>query len=320
MSARFARTGRRTGRRTRPLPLAVRPAWSRCCDGRPWCRGRGFDASGGRRVQRHGRGREEVQVSVEPTVRGTSRISVITALYRKSLPYLPAAARSLATQDTPVDWIVCWDGDAAPPDVSELVEDQCRPHVPDLRLIAAGRAAGPSTARTVALSHVRTQWTAVLDADDEWLPGGLDRLLASAEATGTAWCAGLTDDLPGDGVEIAFPHYLVVGPQERGVVYDTYLRLGFLPFHGCAVLWRTSVLWDVGGWPALPTSEDTALVLAASERHPGHYLGGDPVYRYRRHTEQTVKGPEYAPRRRIAGAYHRARVEAIRATGGATVG
>ncbi|WP_436778135.1 glycosyltransferase [Yinghuangia sp. YIM S09857] len=258
-------------------------------------------------------------MSVEPTARGKSRISVVTALYRKSLPYLPAAARSLGTQDSALDWIVCWDGDAVPEDVFEVVEEKCRPHMPDgrLTLIAAGRAAGPSTARTVALSHVRTQWTAVLDADDEWMPGGLDRLLAAAEAGDAAWCAGLTDDLHSDGLRIAFPHHLQAGPQERGAVYDTYLRLGFLPFHGCAVLWRTSALWDVGGWPALPTSEDTALVLAATERHRGHYLGGEPVYAYRRHPEQTVKGPEYARRRRIANAYHRARIEAIRTTRGA---
>jgi len=147
----------------------------------------------------------------------------------------------------------------------------------------------------VALSHVRAEWTAVLDADDEWLPGGLDRLLATAEARGAAWCAGLTVDLHDDGRRVAFPRHLEPGAQERGTVYDAFPRLGFLPFHGCAVLWRTSVLWDVGGWPAVPTSEDTALVLAASERHAGHYVDGESVYGYRRHAEQTVVGARVRP-------------------------
>ncbi|MGW1995244.1 glycosyltransferase family 2 protein [Embleya sp. NPDC001921] len=250
----------------------------------------------------------------EEAVRGGGRVSVVTALHREALSYLPAAAVSLGNQGAAVDWIVCWDGDVVPPDVIEFVERECRAIVPGVRLVPAGRAAGPSTARSVALSHVRTAWTAVLDADDEWLPGGLDRLLAAVVVSDAPWCAGLTVDFHDDGRRVAFPHHLEEGVQERGVVYDAFLRLGFLPFHGCAVLWRTSVLWDVGGWPAVPTSEDTALVLAASERHPGYYLGGGPVYGYRRHAEQTVRGPEYDRRRAIANAYHHSRIQAIRAT------
>ncbi|WP_345678302.1 glycosyltransferase family 2 protein [Yinghuangia aomiensis] len=239
------------------------------------------------------------------------RLSVITALHAPAVRYLPDAAASLAQQETRLDWIICFDGDAAPPDVVTAVEE-CRALVPSVTLVASGRAAGPSTARSVALGYVRTPWTAVLDADDVWLPRGLDRLLAVADFCAAPWCAGLTVDLLPDGSRVPFPDYLRDGPVPIGSVAEAYEDMGFLPFHGCAVLWNTAVLWRLGGWPALPTSEDTALVLAASERFEGWYHGGSPVYGYRRHDDQTTAAPAYPARRRLVREHMRHWIAALR--------
>ncbi|MGW0665280.1 glycosyltransferase [Streptodolium elevatio] len=242
-------------------------------------------------------------------------LSVITAVHREAVRFLPTAAASLAAQATAVDWIVCYDGDRVPPEVSAIVAAGCRAMVPGLRLLASGRQAGPSTARNMALSHVRTPWTAVLDADDTWLPGGLDLLLHTAQATDSSWTAGLTVDLH-ERHHVNFPDHLDTGVQKCGTVYEAYQRLGFMPFHGCAMVWRTSVLWQLGGWPALPAGEDTALALMAAEHYPGYYLGATPVYGYHRHPGQTTASPHYAARRAAAGNHHRRRISELRADTG----
>ncbi|WP_436770562.1 glycosyltransferase [Yinghuangia sp. YIM S09857] len=241
-------------------------------------------------------------------------MSVITAVHDQAIPFLPQAAASLAQQDVPIDWIVCYDGERLPAALVEMTR-HCREFLPDLLLVASGRSAGPSTARTVALSRVRAPWTAVLDADDVWLPGGLDRLVATARATNSAWCAGLTVDLHEEGSRQEFPDYLPTGTVAAGTVFDVYQRLGFLPFHGCAVVWATPVLWEMGGWPALPSNEDSGLVLAATERFDGVYQGESPVYGYRKHPGQTTAALRYADREAIATDHNHAWISALRGTG-----
>lgn len=240
------------------------------------------------------------------------RVSVITAVHDQAIGFLPQAAASLASQRLHVDWIVSYDDDRIPEPLLDTMR-QCQQHLPDLRLVVSGRKAGPSTARTVALSYVRTPWTAALDADDVWLPGGLDLLAGTAQAADAPWCAGLTTDVYDDGRQV-FPDYLPTGPQPAGAVYEAYERLGFLPFHGCAVVWATRVLWQMGGWPALPSNEDSGLVLAASESFAGYYQGGTPVYGYRKHSGQTTADDRFADREAIAVEHNRAWVSALRGT------
>jgi glycosyltransferase involved in cell wall biosynthesis len=243
--------------------------------------------------------------------RTSPRLSVITAVHDKAVRFLPAAAASLAAQTAAPRWIVCYDGDRVPDDLLDEVGAACRSAVPGVRFVSSGRAAGPSTARTMALSHVDTPYTAVLDADDTWLPGGLDRLLRTAEETDAAWCAGLSVDVR-EGRATTFPDYLPTGPQAAGAVFEAYERLGFLPFHGCAVVWRTDVLWRCGGWPALASSEDSGLVLAASEEYAGWYVGGEPVYGYTRHDDQTTALAGYSDRRAMAVRHNRRRILSMR--------
>jgi len=74
------------------------------------------------------------------------------------------------------------------------------------------------------------------------------------------------------------------------------------------------VLWRMGGWPALPSSEDTGLVLAASERFDGFYQGGAAVYGYRKHANQSTAEPDYADRQAIAIRHNRKWISTLRRT------
>jgi hypothetical protein len=153
---------------------------------------------------------------------------------------------------------------------------------------------------------------ATLDADDIWFPGGLDALLAAAIDDNAAWGAGLSVDLVGDR-QVTYPDYLRPGRQARGTVYDRYRELGFLPFVACAVVAETDAVHRVGGWPALPVSEDTALVLTLGELFTGTYVAETPVYGYRRWAEQTTAQSHFPAQRQALRAYHNRRIAALRA-------
>ncbi|GCD96821.1 glycosyltransferase family 2 protein [Embleya hyalina] len=238
-------------------------------------------------------------------------LSVLTAVHDDAVRFLPAAAASLAEQMVPVHWIICFDGDTVPAAVRDLVDRKCRKPVPHLTLVAAGGTSGPATARTVALGRVGTPWTAVLDADDVWLPGGLDTLFETAVRTGAAWCAGRSVDLV-DGRRVDFPDHLPRGPVAPGAVLEARELLGFMPFVGAAMVWRTRTLWEMGGWPALPACEDSVLILAANEVHEGYYQAGEPVYGYTKYEGQTTSLPEHAMRQRIAATHYHRRIAALR--------
>ncbi len=67
--------------------------------------------------------------------------------------------------------------DATCAQVERLAERDAR-----VRLIRMARNGGPSAARNAGIDAARGQWVAVLDADDAYLPGRLDRLLRLARA------------------------------------------------------------------------------------------------------------------------------------------
>ena len=138
---------------------------------------------------------------------------------------------------------------------------------------------GAAPARNHGLGHVTTEYTFNLDADDELLPGALERLhhdLSRRASVAAAW---------GD--------YYVFGRWNR--LQETADRID--PWHitvlddlpGSA-LFRTAALRQVGGWQA-DGYEDWDLWMSFAE----HGLTGSrvpiPVFRYRTH-------PSTAKRRR----------------------
>jgi len=76
-------------------------------------------------------------------------------------------------------------------DTAEIVDHFCTQDV-RFRLIRLSANSGVSHARNVGLDSAKGQWVAILDADDWFLPGRLERLLGIAEAT---LCDMIVDDL-----------------------------------------------------------------------------------------------------------------------------
>lgn len=96
--------------------------------------------------------------------------------------------------------------------------------------------AGAARTRNRALSAVRTEWTAFLDDDDEWLPEHIASLLDAADET---------------GADVIYPWFLVPNGYDcleaKGKPFDADdLRTrNYIPV---TVLARTALLLDVGGF------------------------------------------------------------------------
>ncbi|WP_328467955.1 glycosyltransferase family 2 protein [Streptomyces sp. NBC_00448] len=197
------------------------------------------------------------------------RIDVITAVHAPSAPYLADAYKSLCVQELPDGWEWHWviqeDGRS----------DAVRPHVPDDPRVTfhQGRPGGPGVARTIALAYASGPYVKVLDADDQLTPGALARDLALLEDDPhLGWATSRVLDLLPDGSTAGFDGDPEDGPIARGAVVDYWKANGFrAQVHPATLFVRRDLLLALGGWMALPASEDTGLLLALNTVAPGHF-------------------------------------------------
>jgi glycosyltransferase involved in cell wall biosynthesis len=188
------------------------------------------------------------------------RIIIVTAVHAPSARFLPEAYNSLCGQGLPEGWEWHWviqeDGQT----------DRVRPYVPDDERVTfrQGRPGGPGVARTIALAHADGEYVRILDADDQLAPGTLARDLAVLEADpAIGWTTSRVLDLLPDGSTAGFPGDPDSGPVERGAVLDFWKANDFrAQVHPATLCVRRELLLALGGWMALPASEDTGLLLA----------------------------------------------------------
>ncbi|PJJ03435.1 glycosyl transferase family 2 [Streptomyces sp. 2333.5] len=197
------------------------------------------------------------------------RIIIVTAVHAPSARYLPEAYRSLCRQELPDGWEWQWviqeDGRS----------DEVAPHVPDDErvIFRQGRPGGPGVARTIALAHAEGEYLKVLDADDQLPPGALARDLAALEGDRSiGWATSRAVDLLPDGSTAGFPGDPEPGPIERGAVLDFWKANGFrAQVHPATLFMRRDLVLALGGWMALPASEDTGLLLALNATSRGWF-------------------------------------------------
>ncbi|MGW0825425.1 glycosyltransferase family 2 protein [Streptomyces sp. NPDC002845] len=200
------------------------------------------------------------------------RVIIVTAVHAPSAPFLPDAHKSLCEQELPDGWEWHWvvqeDGrtDAVAPYVPDDTRVTFRQGRPD-------RPGGPGVARTLALAHADGEYVKVLDADDRLAPGALARDLAALEGnTAIGWATSRALDLMPDGSTVGFPGDPENGPIERGAVLDFWKANGFrTQVHPATLFVRRDLLLALGGWMALPASEDTGLLLALNSVSRGWF-------------------------------------------------
>ncbi|GEC10182.1 glycosyl transferase [Streptomyces spinoverrucosus] len=199
----------------------------------------------------------------------TRHVAIVTAVHPPSARFLPDAYASLCEQRLPEGWEWRWviqeDGES----------EDVRPYVPDDARVTfrQGRRGGPGVARTIALAHADGEYVKVLDADDQLAPGVLARDLAVLEAEpGVGWVTSRVLDLLPDGSTAGFPGDPQDGPVERGAVLDFWTANDFrAQVHPASLCVRRDLLLALGGWMALPASEDTGLLLALNSVSRGWF-------------------------------------------------
>ncbi|SEQ71137.1 Glycosyl transferase family 2 [Streptomyces sp. yr375] len=219
------------------------------------------------------------------------RIVIVTAVHAPAARHLPEAYASLCAQELPPGWEWQWvireDG----------TTDEVAPHLPaaDTRVVfRQGRPGGPGVARTLALAHAQGEYVKVLDADDRLAPGALARDLAALEADpALGWATSRTLDLLPDGSTVAFPGDPAEGPIERGTVLALWKANDFrAPVHPASLFVRRDLLTALGGWMALPASEDTGLLLALDAVSRGWFSATVGLY-YRKWDGQVTGHPSH---------------------------
>ncbi|MEV6212605.1 glycosyltransferase family A protein [Kitasatospora sp. NPDC051914] len=187
-------------------------------------------------------------------------VTVITAVHGPAAGYLADAYKSLCEQEMPVgwdwEWIIQEDGET----------EEVRPYVPDdVRIsFGQGRHGRAGMARTLGLARAKGEFVKVLDADDMLTPGCLARDIAALTGqSGAAWTTSRVLDLLPDGSTVGFDQDPPEGTIERGEVLAHWKAHDYrAQVHPATLCVRRELLLAVGGWMALPASEDTGLLMA----------------------------------------------------------
>lgn len=227
-------------------------------------------------------------------------LSIVTPVHDAAIPYLSNAYESLAAQTLPNGWDWEWliqvdggDGSEVPAGI-----------LTDLRVKASGnRKGGPGVSRTMAWGRSSGSLVKVLDADDLLPPGALARDIQVLEQySDVGWTVSRVLDLMPDG---SLLHYTLGDPEPgrmpRGALYDYWSTSHRPQVHPATLCVRQELLALVGGWMALPASEDTALLMALDVLADGFFIEETGLH-YRKHAGQTTAhadhtgGPEWAAR------------------------
>jgi glycosyltransferase involved in cell wall biosynthesis len=201
-------------------------------------------------------GVERVSVSLEVV-----DVSVVIPTFDRG-PLLARALRSVMEQSRPADEVIVVD-DGSTDGTPELVARE----FPEVEYLRQSNR-GVSAARNLGIRAARGSWIALLDSDDEWLPGKLERQLAALEESPGELLCHCDEIWVRSGVR--------VNPRARhekrgGRIFRDCLALCVIS-PSAAVIHR-SVFDEIGLFDEeLPACEDYDLWLRLCARFPVLYV------------------------------------------------
>lgn len=235
-------------------------------------------------------------------------VSVLTPTQAHNADHLDETWASLRDQRLPAGWEWEWvvQEDGAAPELRERLPADERIHY-----AALGVQAGAPATRNAALVRARGDLVGAMDHDDCYTETGLTDLVRALDVDGAGWACGRARLLQPDGLHTwEKPDVLPPGRVAPGAIGAYYLATNDWPFPAAFVLYRRQALLALGGWPALPSSDDAGLLLAYSHHHAGVWLDR-AVAVYRRWDRQKSVQPAHWALREATREALRTRAEAL---------
>ena len=133
----------------------------------------------------------------------------------------------------------------------------------------------------------------MLDADDLLTPGVIERGISALDDGDIGWSTSRVLDLLPDGATVGFPGDPPSGRIAQGAVLDYWRAHDYrASVHPATLCIRRDLVLALGGWMALPASEDTGLLIAASVVSDG-YFSADVGLLYRKWPGQVTSFPAH---------------------------
>lgn len=220
-------------------------------------------------------------------------VSVVTAVDPRRANHLPDVWDSLRTQTMPPGWD--WEWLVQCDSIDQHDQEIVRKQLPnDARVsFAASRHGGPGVARTMTLARARGKLVKTLDADDQLTEGVLARDIAAHQQPGIHWSASkAVNEYPDGHREPHYPWDPEAGRLISGAAWRLYEREHRILVHPATLCVRYPLLLALGGWMALPASEDTGLLMALDAQGDG-WFNDEPGLVYRRWAPQMSQSREH---------------------------
>jgi glycosyltransferase involved in cell wall biosynthesis len=222
-------------------------------------------------------------------------ISIVTPVQSGRHNFLLDAYQSLTEQQLPDGWLWEW---LVQEDGNTGVALRDLPDDPRIKA-GVGRTGRAPMARNLALSRATGVVVRALDADDLLTSGALRRdIEALAAHPEISWCVSPGVDLHPDGSLVPGPRDPVPGPLKAGLLVEGY-RADLLPVVGGTLAAYSDLVRTLGGWPALPASEDVGLLLACEAISLGWMLK-EPSLHYRKWSGQSSAEPSFQDESELA--------------------
>jgi hypothetical protein len=125
----------------------------------------------------------------------------------------------------------------------------------------------------MTLARARGRLVKTLDADDRLTEGALARDIEAHSNPGVLWSASrVVDEYPDGQRENHYPWDPPGGRIRSGTAYAAYKQGWRILVHPATLCIRSPILLALGGWMALPASEDTALLMALDACGDGFFI------------------------------------------------
>lgn len=221
-------------------------------------------------------------------------VTVLTAAAPSREALLSRAFQSVVSQELPagwsLEWVVQYDGERGK--LPEVLLNDGR-----ISYASNGQQAGTAITRNLGLARARGNYIRVLDDDDELLEGALRQdIEVLTSASEIWWTTSRAIDMYPDGREFIPDDVIAPGKIHVGGLFDLWLSSnGIPPIHPATLCAKTEVVRALGGWMALPVSDDVGLLMAMSSLFPG-YFATEPSLQYNKSDFQ-ITASEYSKSR-----------------------